>query len=93
LRNDAELALHTVTMAEIAFGSGKIRLNQRCPPGARLGVVALPLGSSTSRKQPRSRCVPTAVGSAADGMIAAVVRISGRRLPTENPADFATTGS
>jgi predicted nucleic acid-binding protein len=34
VRNDAELALPTVTIAEIAFGIGKFRLDQRA---ARLG--------------------------------------------------------
>ena len=59
VRNDAELALPTVTIAEIAFGIGRIRPDQRArlkqawPPGA----TVLPTGSSPSRKPPRS---PTA---------------------------------
>jgi predicted nucleic acid-binding protein len=52
VRNDAELALPTVTIAEIAFGIGKIRPDQRA---ARLehGLAAWRhrfAGSSRSRK-------------------------------------------
>jgi predicted nucleic acid-binding protein len=60
VRNDAELALPTVTIAEIAFGIGKIRPDQRA---ARLeqGLASwrhvLPTGSSPSRKPQNS---PTA---------------------------------
>ena len=57
VRNDAELALPTVTIAEIAFGIGKIRPDQRADAWSRLwppGAIALPTGSSPSRKPPRS---------------------------------------
>ena len=56
VRNDAVLALPTVTIAEIAFGIGRIRPDQRAarlkqawPPGA----TVLPTGSSPSPKPPR----------------------------------------
>ena len=42
VRNDAELALPTVTIAEIAFGIGKIRPDQRAALGAGLGLLAPP---------------------------------------------------
>ena len=43
VRNDAELALPTVTIAEIAFGIGKIRPDQRAARfGAGLGLLAPP---------------------------------------------------
>jgi hypothetical protein len=57
VRYDAELALPTVTIAEIAFGIGKIRPDQRA---ARLeqGLASwrhrLPIGSTHSRRPPRS---------------------------------------
>ena len=60
VRNDAELALPTVTIAEIAFGIGKIRPDQRAArleQAWRRGATVLPTGSSPSRKPPRS---PTA---------------------------------
>lgn len=101
VRNDAELALPTVTVAEIAFG--KIRPD---PRAARLEqglaswrhrfadrifafteAAALAYGDimSTALRQGRPMTAP-------DGMIAAIARINGGRLATRNLADFATTG-
>jgi predicted nucleic acid-binding protein len=57
VRNDAELALPTVTIAEIAFGIGKIRPDQRAArleQGLAACAIVLPTGSSPSRKPPRS---------------------------------------
>jgi predicted nucleic acid-binding protein len=103
VRNDAELALPTVTIAEIAFGIGKIRPDQR---GARLQhgldawrhrfadrifplteAAALAYGDIMSAALRQGRPM-----SAPDGMIAAIARINGGRLATRNSSDFATTG-
>jgi predicted nucleic acid-binding protein len=102
-RNDAELALPTVTIAEIAFGIGKIRPDQRA---ARLEeglaswrhrfadrifpfteAAALAYGDVMSTALRRGRPM-----SAPDGMIAAIARVNGGRLATRNLSDFETTG-
>ena len=103
VRNDAELALPTVTIAEIAFGIGKIRPDQRA---ARLEqgladwrhrfadrifpfteMAALDYGDIMSAALRQGRPM-----SAPDGMIAATTRINGGRLATRNLTDFGTTG-
>jgi predicted nucleic acid-binding protein len=103
VRNDAELALPTVTIAEIAFGIGKIRPDQRA---ARLEqglaswrhrfadrifpfteAAALSYGDIMSTALRQGRPM-----SAPDGMIAAIARLNGGRLATRNLADFDTTG-
>lgn len=103
VRNDAELALPTVTIAEIAFGIGKIRPDQRA---ARLEqglaswrhrfadrifafteAAALAYGDIMSGALRQGRPM-----TAPDGMIAAIVHTNGGRLATRNVADFATTG-
>jgi predicted nucleic acid-binding protein len=103
VRNDAELALPTVTIAEIAFGIEKIRPDQR--------AVHLEQGLASWRHRFADRIFPfteaaalaygdvmsTALRkgrpmTAPDGMIAAIARINGGRLATRNLADFATTG-
>jgi predicted nucleic acid-binding protein len=103
VRNDAELALPTVTIAEIAFGIGKIRPDERA---ARLEqglaawrhrfadrifafteAAALAYGEIMSGALRQGRPM-----TAPDGMIAAIARINGGRLATRNVADFATTG-
>lgn len=103
VRNDAELALPTVTIAEIAFGIGKIRPDRRA---ARLEqglaswrhrfadrifafteAAALAYGDIMSAALRQGRPM-----TAPDGMIAAITRINGGRLATRNLADFATTG-
>ena len=102
-RHDAELALPTVTIAEIAFGIAKIRPDQRA---ARLeqGLTswrhrfadrifpftenaALAYGEIMSAALRQGRPM-----TAPDGMIAAIVRTNGGRLATRNLADFQTTG-
>ena len=102
LRHDSELAIPTVTIAEIAFGIGKVRPEQRA---ARLeeGLVswrhrfadrifpfteasALAYGDIMSAARRQGRPM-----SAPDGMIAAIARINGGRLATRNVADFSTT--
>ena len=103
VRNDAELALPTVTIAEIAFGIKKIHPDQRA---ARLEqgltdwrhrfadrifglteAAALAYGDIMSGAFRQGRPM-----TAPDGMIAAIARINGGRLATRNLADFATTG-
>jgi predicted nucleic acid-binding protein len=103
VRNDAELALPTVTIAEIAFGIGKIRPDQgaaRLKQGlaawrhrfadrifAFTEAAALAYGDIMSAALRQGRPM-----SAPDGMIAAIARINGGRLATRNSSDFATTG-
>lgn len=103
MRNDAELALSTVTIAEIAFGIGKIRPDQRA---SRLEqglaswrhrfadrifpfteAAALDYGDIMSASLRQGRPM-----SAPDGMIASIARINGGSLATRNAADFETTG-
>jgi predicted nucleic acid-binding protein len=102
VRNDAELALPTVTIAEIAFGIGKIQPDQR--------AVRLEQGLTSWRHRFADRvfafteAAALAYGdimsialrqgrpmTAPDGMIAAIARINGGRLAMRNLADFATT--
>ena len=103
LRNDAELALPTVTIAEIAFGIEKIRPDQRAVRLERdladwrhrfadrifafTEAAALAYGEIMGAAQQRGRPMQTA-----DGMIAAIARIHGGRLATRNLGDFARTG-
>jgi hypothetical protein len=103
VRNDAELALPTVTIAEIAFGIGKIHPDQR--------AARLEQGLASWRHRFADRIFPFTEGAALaygeimsaalrqgrpmaapDGMIAAIARINGGRLATRNLPDFETTG-
>ena len=103
VQHDAELALPTVTIAEIAFGIQKILPDQR--------AIRLEQGLSDWRRRFADRIfglteeAALAYGdimsaasrqglgmSAPDGMIAAIVRVNGGRLATRNLADFQTTG-
>jgi len=103
VRYDAELALSTVTIAEIAFGIQKIRPDQR--------AGRLELGLTDWRRRFADRIfglteeaalaygeimgTATRQGhgmSAPDGMIAAIARVNGGRLATRNLTDFETTG-
>jgi predicted nucleic acid-binding protein len=103
VRNDAELALPTVTIAEIAFGIGKIRPDPRADRldqglaswrhrfadriFAFTEAAALSYGDIMSAALRQGRAMTTP-----DGMIAAITRINSGRLATRNLADFATTG-
>ncbi|UXN61479.1 type II toxin-antitoxin system VapC family toxin [Phyllobacterium zundukense] len=103
VRHDSELALPTVTIAEIAFGIQKILPDQR--------ALRLERGLSDWRRRFADRIFGLTEGaamaygeimgtaarqgsimSAPDGMIAAIVRVNGGRLATRNVADFSTTG-
>jgi predicted nucleic acid-binding protein len=103
VRHDAESALPTVTIAEIAFGIQKIKPDQR--------AILLEQGLSDWRHRFADRIFGLTeqaalaygeiMGSAArlglgmsapDGMIAAIARVNGGRLATRNLGDFQTTG-
>ena len=102
-RHDAEIALPTVAIAEIAYGIQKIQPDQR--------AVRLEQGLADWRRRFADRIfglteeaalaygeimgVASRQGtgmSAPDGMIAAIARINGGRLATRNLSDFKTTG-
>lgn len=103
VRNDAEFALPTVTIAEIAFGIREIHPDRRA---TRLEqgltewrhrfadrvfgfteTAALAYGDIMSTAVRRGQPM-----SAPDGMIAAIARANGGRLATRNLVGFATTG-
>ena len=103
VRHDAELALPTVTIAEIAFGIERIRADQR--------ATRLEEGLANWRRRFADRIfglteeAALAYGeimgaasrrgtnmSAPDGMIAAIARVNGGRLATRNIKDFEATG-
>jgi predicted nucleic acid-binding protein len=103
VRYDAELALPTVTIAEIAFGIEKIRPDQRA---ARLEeglsewrrrfadrIFGLTEEAALGYGEIMGAAVRQGFGmSVPDGMIAAIARLNGGRLATRNLADFRTTG-
>jgi predicted nucleic acid-binding protein len=102
-RYDAELALSTVAIAEIAYGIQKVIQEQRAPrlESGLLAwrrrfadrifglteVAALAYGEIMGEASRQG--VPM---SAPDGMIAAIARVNGGRLATRNLADFRATG-
>ena len=103
VRYDAELALPTVTIAEIAFGIQKIKPDQRADrleQGLQdwrrrfadriFGLTeeaALAYGEMMGDAARQGRGM-----SAPDGMIAAIALVNGGRLATRNLKDFETTG-
>ncbi|MER9544764.1 type II toxin-antitoxin system VapC family toxin [Mesorhizobium sp. M0437] len=103
IRYDAELALPTVTIAEIAFGIQKIRPDQRAERLEQglsdwrrrfadriFGLTeeaALVYGEIMDAAARQGRGM-----SAPDGMIAAIARVNGGRLATRNLTDFETAG-
>lgn len=103
VRHDAELALSTVTIAEIAYGIQKIRPDQRADRLERgledwrrrfadriFGLTeeaALAYGEIMGAAVRQGRTM-----SAPDGMIAAIARVNGARLATRNLTDFETSG-
>lgn len=102
-RYDVELALPTVTIAEIAFGIQKIspdqralRLEQRLSnwrrrfAGRIFGLTeeaALAYGEIIGAATRQGHPM-----SEPDGMIAAIARVNGGRLATRNLTNFMTTG-
>lgn len=103
VRHDAELALSTVMIAEIAYGIQKIKPDQRADRLERglddwrrrfadriFGLTeeaALAYGELMGSAAHQGRGM-----SAPDGMIAAIARVNGGRLATRNLTDFETTG-
>ena len=103
VEHDAELALPTVTIAEIAFGIEKIRPDQRAQrleqglAGWRHRFADRIFGLTEEAALAYGRIMGSASRqgialSAPDGMIAAIVEVNGGRLATRNVADFAFTG-
>ena len=103
VRHDAELALPTVTIAEIAFGIARIRPDQRADRLAQgladwrrrfadriFGLTeqaALVYGEIMGEAVREGRAM-----SSPDGMIAAIAHVNGGRLATRNLKDFRATG-
>ncbi|GAA4133453.1 hypothetical protein GGR00_005499 [Aminobacter aganoensis] len=103
IRHDAELALPTVTIAEIAFGIQKIRPDQRADRleqglsdwRRRLAdrifglteEAALAYGEIMGAASRQGRPM-----SGPDGMIAAIAQVNGGQLATRNQSDFGATG-
>jgi len=103
VRHDTELALPTVTIAEIAFGIQKIRPDERAMRLERglsdwrrrfadriFGLTeeaALTYGEIMGNAALQGRGM-----SAPDGMIAAIARVNGGRLATRNLVDFSAAG-
>ena len=103
IRHDAELALPTVTIGEIAYGIQKIRPEERADRLEKglsdwrrrfadriFGLTeeaALAYGDIMGAARRRGRGM-----SAPDGMIAAIARVNGGRLATRNQSDFQTAG-
>lgn len=101
-RHDAELAIPTVAIAEIAFGIQKIRPAERADRLERtlsdwrrrfarsvFGLTeeaALAYGDIMATASARGRTM-----SVQDGMIAAIALVNGGRLATRNLRDFQTT--
>jgi predicted nucleic acid-binding protein len=103
IRHDAELALPTVTIAEIAFGIQKIRPDQRATrleqglSDWRYRFAGRIFGLTEEAAMAYGDIMGTAsrqgIGmSASDGMIAAIAWVNGGRLATRNPSDFQATG-
>lgn len=103
VRYDAELALPTVTIAEIAFGIQKIQPDQRA---RRLAqglsdwrrrfadrIFGLTEAAALTYGEIMGEASRRGIGmTAPDGMIAAIAWINGGRLATRNLAEFQTTG-
>jgi predicted nucleic acid-binding protein len=103
IRHDAELALPTVTIAEIAFGIAKIRPEQRALRLERgltewrrrfaARIFGLTEEAALAYGEIMGSTVRQRIGmSAPDGMIAAIARVNGGSLATRNVADFRATG-
>lgn len=102
-RHDAELALPTVTIGEIAYGIQKIRPDERADRlenglsdwRRRFADRIFGLTEEAALAYGEIMGVATRRGremSATDGMIAAIARINGGRLATRNQRHFETAG-
>ncbi|TPI30669.1 type II toxin-antitoxin system VapC family toxin [Mesorhizobium sp. B3-2-1] len=102
VRNDAELALPTVAIAEIAFGIQKIRPDERADRLERGlsqwrhrfadRIFGLTEEAALAYGEIMGFATRQGCGmSAPDGMIAAIARVNGGRLATRNLNDFAAT--
>jgi predicted nucleic acid-binding protein len=102
-RFDPELALPTVTIAEVAFGIEKIPQDQRSLRLAhglaewRRRFSDRIFGFDEEAALAYSEIMGVAVRQGAtmsteDGMIAAITRVNGGRLATRNTSNFRTTG-
>ena len=103
IRHDAELALSTVAIGEIAFGIAKIRPDQRADRLAQgladwrrrfadriFGLTeeaALAYGGIMGETARNGRPI-----SAPEGMIAAIAQVNGGRLATRNLRELRDTG-
>jgi len=103
VRHDAEIALSTVVIGEIAYGIARIRPDERAKrlddgllewrkrfAHRVFGLTeqaALAYGDIMASAAGQGRAM-----SAPDGMIAAIAQINGGRLATRNSSDFQTTG-
>lgn len=102
-RHDAELALPTVTIAEIAYGIQKIKPAERAlrlEPGLadwRRRFADRIFGLTEEAAMAYGEIMGAAkrqgiTMSIPDGMIAAIAGVNGGRLATRNLTDFRTTG-
>ena len=102
-RHDADLALSTVVLAEIAFGIERIRPEQRARRfETRLHALRTRFaGRLFNLDEEAALAYGDLMGLAArrgvalamaDGMIAAIARVNGGRLATRNIRDFRTAG-
>ncbi|MFU8877631.1 MAG: type II toxin-antitoxin system VapC family toxin [Wenzhouxiangellaceae bacterium] len=101
--HDAELAIPTVTLAEIAYGIEKIRPDQRSDRLAQ-GLTAWRerfSGQIHAFTEQAALVYGKLMGEAArsgyamsvpDGMIAAIVLVNGGELATRNVGDFKVAG-
>lgn len=103
MRHDSQLALPTVTIAEIAFGISKIRPEERAKrldealKHWRRRFADRIFGFTEEAALAYGEIMGSAVRlgkpmSVPDGMIAATARVNGGRLATRNLSDFATSG-
>lgn len=103
VRYDAELALPTVTIAEIAFGIAKIQPDQRAERLERGladwrhrfadRIFGLTEEAALAYGNIMGSAARQGVGmSAPDGMIAAIAKVNSGCLATRNLTDFRTIG-